>query len=144
VGLSHALKIKNTPMYNGYNSLTTTNHGSKQKIFYLTPINMSLTNTTKIYETMVQAQKIANKCNQNCISVTYDLAIAKVALQIQTTEQPKFDNLFINLGAFHLMMAYYKTIGKFIDECFITFIMVESELLISKWVSQRFYNRKTF
>jgi len=82
--LSHALKIKNTPMWTGYNSLTTTNHGSKQKIFYLTPINMSPTNTTVIYETMVKAQKIANECNQNFMSVTYDLAIAKVALQIQS------------------------------------------------------------
>ncbi|KAL4089548.1 hypothetical protein QTP88_024568 [Uroleucon formosanum] len=84
--LSHALKIRNTPMWTGYNSLTTTNHGSKQKIFYLTPINMSPTNTTVIYETMVQAQKIANECHQNFMSVTYDLAIAKVALQIQMTE----------------------------------------------------------
>ncbi|KAE9521357.1 hypothetical protein AGLY_018237 [Aphis glycines] len=143
--LSHALKIKNTPMWTGYNSLTTTNHGSKQKIFYLTPINMSPTNTTVIYETMVQAQKIANECNQNFMSVAYDLAIAKVALQIQTTEQPKFDNLFINLGAFHIMMAYFKTIGKFIDECGITYIMVESELLasgsVNGFITGKHFNR---
>jgi len=54
--LSHALKIRNTPMWNGYNSLTRINHGSKQKIFYLTPINMSHTNATVIYEAMVQTQ----------------------------------------------------------------------------------------
>lgn len=115
--LSHALKIKNIPMWTGYNSLTTTYHGSKPKIFYLTQINMSPTNITVIYETMVQAQNIANECNQTFMSITYDLAIAKVVLQIQTTEQPKFDNLFINLGAFHIMMEYFKAIGKFIEEC---------------------------
>ncbi|KAL4113704.1 hypothetical protein QTP88_017283 [Uroleucon formosanum] len=143
--LSHALKIRNTTMWTGYNSLTTTNHGSKQKIFYLTPINMSPTNTTVIYETMVQAQKIANECHQNFMSVTYDLAIAKVALQIQTTEQPKFDNLFINLGAFHIMMAYFKAVGKFIDECGITYIMVESELLasgsVNGFITGKHFNR---
>lgn len=53
---------------------------------------MSPTNTTVIFETMVQAQKIANECNQTFMSVTYDLFIAKVALQIQTIEQLKFDN----------------------------------------------------
>jgi len=44
------------------------------------------------------------------MSVTYDLAITKVALQIQTTEQPKYDNIFINLGAFNIFMAYFKIV----------------------------------
>jgi len=61
------------------------------------------------------------------MSVIYDLVIAKVTIQIQTTEQSKFDNLFINLGAFHIMTAYFKTVGKFIEECGITYIMAESE-----------------
>ncbi|CAG5019593.1 unnamed protein product [Parnassius apollo] len=42
--------------------------------------------------------------------VTYDLAIAKVAYQIQAMEKPHFDNLFIHLGPFHIMMAYFKAI----------------------------------
>jgi len=74
-------------MWTGYNSLTTTNHGSLQKMFYLTPINMSPTNSTVIYEAMVQAQKIANECNQTFMSITYDLAIAKVALQISNNRK---------------------------------------------------------
>lgn len=132
-------------MWTGYNSLITTNQGSKQRIFYLTPINMSPTNTTVIYETMVQAKKIANECNQTSISVTYDLAIAKVALQIQTTEQPKFDNLFINLGAFHIMMANFKTVGKYIEESGLTYIMVESDLLasgsVNGFITGKHFNR---
>ena len=36
------------------------------------------------------------------IAVTYDLAIAKVAMQIQSQESPKYDQLFINLGSIHI------------------------------------------
>lgn len=71
--LSHAFKIKNIPTCTYYNSLTTTNMGKTQKIFYLAPINMSPTNSTVIYETMVQAQKIVNEYHQTFMSVTYDL-----------------------------------------------------------------------
>ena len=45
----------------------------------------------------------------------YDLAIAKLAMQIQHNEKPEFDNVFVNLGAFHMQMAYFKAIGKYID-----------------------------
>ena len=56
-----------------------------QKISYLTPINLSPTNTAVVLETMVQSQKVANECNEKYMQVTYDLAIAKIAMPIQAT-----------------------------------------------------------
>ncbi|GFY61318.1 uncharacterized protein TNIN_438811 [Trichonephila inaurata madagascariensis] len=44
-------------------------------------------------ETMKQSKKICEEGKQSSIQVTYDLAIAKVALQIQATKKPDFDNL---------------------------------------------------
>ena len=44
------------------------------------------------------------------------MTIAKIAMQIQHEESPKFDNIFINLGAFHMEMALFNAIGKYIDE----------------------------
>ena len=35
-------------------------------------------------------------------TVTYDLATAKLAMQIQAEEKPTFDKIFISLGSFHL------------------------------------------
>lgn len=79
------------------------------------------------------------------MSVTYDLAITKVALQIQTTEQPKYDNIFINLGAFNIFMAYFKIVWKCIDEYGFTYIMVESELLasgsVNGFITGKHFNR---
>ncbi|CAH1110603.1 unnamed protein product [Psylliodes chrysocephalus] len=129
--LSHALQLPNLPMWVGYNCLISYHHNTKQILSYLTPINASPTNKSVILETMKQSQRICEEVKQSSIQVTYDLAIARVALQIQATEAPKFDNIFIHLGPFHIMMSYFKTIGKFLVDCGLTNIMVQSNLLAS-------------
>lgn len=52
-----------------------------------------------------------------------------MAMQLQLQEQPKFNNLFINLGAFHIEMAFFKALGKFIDSSGIVDILVQSEVI---------------
>ncbi|CAH1645610.1 unnamed protein product [Spodoptera littoralis] len=117
----------------------------KQKISYLTTINASPTNTSVILETMRQAQQIADECSEDYMEVTYDLAIAKVALQLQSAEKPKYNNLFIHLGSFHIMMAYFKAVGKFIDNSGLTNIMENAEILangsVNCFITGKHYNR---
>lgn len=129
--LSHYLKIPKTPMWVEFNSKLVSDNSIKQKVSYLNPINHSPTNISVVYETMRQSQKIAEELRQTYMQVTYDLAIAKISLQLQSTEHPQFDNLFIHLGPFHIQLAYFKGVGKFIDESGLTHLMVESELLAS-------------
>lgn len=77
--------------------------------------------------------------------MAYDLAIAKVALQIQASEKPKFDNLFIHLESFHIMLAFFKAIGKFISDCGLSSIIVESGLLangsVNVFINGKHFNR---
>ena len=47
--------------------------------------------------------------------MTYDLAIAKIAPKIQATESPTYD-LLVNIGAFHIEMAFFSATGKYISE----------------------------
>ena len=47
---------------------------------------------------------------------TYDLDVAKTAHRIQVTDQPEFDNLFIMFGVFHILMCFFRAIGKVIAE----------------------------
>lgn len=54
------------------------------------------------------ALKLAEECNQHYIVVTYDLAIASKAYKIQADMKKEFEKLFINLGAFHIELAYFK------------------------------------
>ncbi|KAL4702648.1 hypothetical protein ACJJTC_016455 [Scirpophaga incertulas] len=144
--LSHALKIPNIPMWVGFNSQFVEDiNSSRQKICYLTPINESPTAKNVVLETLKETQKIATEVKQSEIAVTYDLAIAKIAMQIQSIEKPLFDNVFIHLGSFHIMMAYFKAVGKFISDCGLTNVAVESGIIASgsvdSFISGKHFNR---
>lgn len=137
--------LPSTPMWLGFHSKLSIDNSEKQIVDYLPPLNHSPTKYSVVYETMVISQKIATQCNQPRIIVTYDLAIAKMAMQIQLTECPKFDNLFINLGAFHIQMAFFKAIGSYIDSCGITDILVDAQVLaagsVNGFISSKHFNR---
>ena len=85
---------KDTPMWVGWNAELFSREEEKQQIWYLPQINLSPTSNAVVMETMKRSLSIAQECNRNTIAVTYDLAIAKIALQIQHEELPNFDQLF--------------------------------------------------
>ncbi len=67
--------------------------------------------------------------NQKYCSVTYDLAIAKPTLCIKRMEAPKYDKLFVQFGPFHILMSFFKAVGKFISESGIPHVLTESGVL---------------
>lgn len=79
------------------------------------------------------------------MQVTYDLAIAKIACQIQCTDKPLYNNLFIHVGSFHIMMSFIKAVGKFINNCGLTNIMVKSQMLangsVNSFIAGKHFNR---
>lgn len=143
--LSHALDMKNMPMWVGYNSLLYNDKSAQQKISYLTTINESPTSDKVVLETLKQCQRAAEECGERYMQVTYDLGIANKALKIESDKRPLFDNLFIHIGPFHIMMAYFKAIGKFIDNCGLTNIIVDTELLasgsVNGFITGKHFNR---
>ena len=81
-----------------------------KKIFYLPQINQSLTSTSVVSETMSRSLKIPLESQKENIFVTYNLAIEKLALQIQAEEKPTFDKIFIS------EMVFLSVPGKIIEE----------------------------
>ena len=73
----------------------------------MSPINQSSTSDAVVVETLHRAQ-VAEEGGKEAISVTYDLAIAKKAMQIQSSEKTKYNNVFVNLGAFHIELAFLR------------------------------------
>ena len=61
-----------------------------------------------VAEALNRGIQIANELNRQSLCVTYDLAIARMAMKIQQEESPKYDRLFINFGSFHIEMATYR------------------------------------
>mgnify|MGYP005983678057 FL=1 len=81
------------PMWLGYNCMVYMDQSEIQKNEYLPQINSSPTSYAIVNETLNMANEISEKCQQNQIIVTYDLAIAKMAMQIQNKDKPKFDHI---------------------------------------------------
>ena len=90
--------------------------------------NHPITSLNVTENTMVTAHKCAIECEQKFAVVSYDLAAATPAMQIQTTERPRFD-VFIMPGAFHIQCTIYKAIGKIISESGGSDLLIDSKVL---------------
>jgi hypothetical protein len=136
---------KPVPMWAPWNSLITADKLPQQNVCYLQNISLPPTRLDVVAETLRIAQKVASECKEKYAVVTYDLGIAKPASQIQAAESPQFDNVFIMFGAFHIMMAYFSSIGFFIDGSGGDTIMLDSEVLASGslngFLSGKHFNR---
>ena len=108
----------------------------KQNIWYFAQINESPTSISVFIEKLKRAKIIAEECGKKNISVTYDLAIAKIVLKIQSEESLTYDKISVHLGAFHFEMACFCAIGKYIAESGGPYILNECR------ISERVYDRK--
>ena len=108
--------ISLTPMWVGFNSQCVKNNHVKQKVSYMPQMEASPTGNDVVKETLERSLRLKEEIDQEYVSVTYDLAIAKPALCIQAMEAPLYDKIFIQLGPFHILMSFFKAVGKFISE----------------------------
>jgi hypothetical protein len=112
-----------------------------QKNSYLLQLNVSPTSISTVVETLNMSKLIAEECEQKYISVTFDLAIANIALTIKSEERPEFDNLFVQLGSFHIELSFFKAIGKCNSDSGGPYILRESSALAELGSLDAFYPR---
>ena len=103
-------------MWVSWNSNLIPRDDKTQKIWSLLKINISPISHEVIVETLKKSLLITAECEKQCIAVTNDLAIAKVAYYVQSEEKPDFDSIIIPLRAFHLEMVLFHAHGRFIAE----------------------------
>ena len=80
-------------------------------MFYMQQIKLPPTTNEVVKETLRRSQIVASECNEPYALVTRDLAVAKIAKQIQDTEKPLFENVFIMFGSFYIEMSYFSSLG---------------------------------
>ena len=85
-------------MWHGWNSLKEVHINPQKKVFYMQHIKLPPTRNDVVKNSLRQSQIVASECNEPYALVTYDLAVGKIAKQIQVTEKPLFDNVFIMFG----------------------------------------------
>ena len=134
------------PMWTGWNSLVTDESLPCQRVLYMDNITLLPTRLDVTMETMKISQRVASECGEAYMVDHYDLAIAKPALQLQATEAPGFDNLFIAFRPFHKCLAYFGAIGHFIENSGGPEILTESDVLclgsLNGFISGRHYNTR--
>ena len=112
--LSCALR-EDTPMWWGWNSMVHTDELPQQIVGYMENIDLPSTRQDVVQETLCRSQIVAQQCGEQFAIVHYDLAIAKPALKIRAQESPKYDNIFICSGTFHIAMAYFGSLGYILE-----------------------------
>ena len=88
-----------------------------------------ITSLGVVQQTLKTAQECAKECKQPYAFATYDLAAAKPAMRIQSSQAPKFDNIMILMSAFHTEMAFFKALGKLVSESGGPAILTEAGVL---------------
>ncbi|KAG7160435.1 hypothetical protein Hamer_G001684 [Homarus americanus] len=96
-------------------------------------------------ETQRRSQEVVNECGEKYALVTYDLAIAKPALQIQAAETSRFDIVFMCFGVVHIQMTYFVALGHIIEEPGEPQVLADTDALaagsLKGFLSGRHYNR---
>ena len=66
-------------------------------------------------------------------------------MQIQSSEKLRYNNLFVNLGALHIKLAFFEVFGKYIDESGAPYLLMESGVLkkgsLNGFIKGKSYNR---
>ena len=134
-----------TPMWAGWNSLFTKDDLPRQRLSYMNNLSLPPTRLDVVAETLKISQKVAMECDEDFAIVHYDLAVAKPAMQIQQVESPRYDNIFICFGAFHIEMAYFGAVGFFLDGSGGPTILTDAEVLapgsLNGFILGKHYNR---
>lgn len=143
--MSHALETDVLPMRVGFNARFYKDSLPRQEVHYMQNLNEPITSLAVLRHTLETTQKCAEECNQKYGLVTYDLNAAKPAMQIQATDAPTFDDVFIMMGAFHIEMAFFKAVGKLIAESGGPDALTETEVIASGslngFISGKHFNR---
>jgi len=133
------------PLWIGWNSNVTPDPFPQQRIGYMKNICLPPTRLDVVAQTLKQSQRVAEECHQDYVIVTYDLAVAKLAMQVQLAETPLYDNVFVCFGAFHILLAYFACLGHLLDGSGGPDILTESEVLaggsLNGFLSGKHYNR---
>ena len=137
--------LKDIPMWYGWNSSLTDDPLPKQRIGYMENISLPSTRLDVVVETLKQSQRVKNECREQFIIVHYDLSVAKPAMQIQAAEAPKYDDIFICFGPFHILVAYFGSMGYLLDGSGGPEILTENSVLapgsLNGFLNGKHFNR---
>ena len=94
-------------------------------VTYVDPISLPPTKNDVVCEPMVRSIQVSKEMKQKYAIVTYDLAVALKTYCMQAVQAPKFDNLIILLGNFHIELAFFGAVDTYIADSGVEHLLTE-------------------
>jgi hypothetical protein len=111
----------------------------------MTPIFNSPTDPATVQQCVLSSLAAIAELKQQYTFVTFDLAMAKVALSIIWSSPQRFQTVIIHLGGFHIMCAYMGALEKMVASSGFEEVLTESRVCASVLINQvmigKHYNR---
>ena len=85
-------------MWAGWNTQRYPEPIKKQVVCYMQNIKLPPTREDVMKEPLKRSQVVAKECGDKYAIIIYDLAVAKIARQVQIQHSPKFDDCFIQFS----------------------------------------------
>ena len=126
------------PSWSSFNSAHCTTKLDTSVIGYCPMLNYPSTDPKTIYTVMSNLQKMMCTLNQKHAIITFDLALYKIAKEIQWSRPIEFGNVIIRLGGFHIITNYLSALGTMHASSGLKEVLVESGVLTGVTVNQVF------
>ena len=94
---------------------------SLTKIAYYPVIQKPITEYSTVQEVLRNSEEASNEVGQSIVITTFDLGVCMKAYPLVWNSQEKYKNYIIMIGSFHLIMTYFKMIGKKMDLVLVMF-----------------------
>ena len=121
---------KTIPGWDGFISITGDAPKRQTIIGYYPVIHQPITN----YKTVQECLKIAEdakEVGQVYIFITFDLGVYMKAYPLVWNNPYRYNKYILLIGTFHLIWAYFHVIGKKMNSCGFSDVMLEAELVKS-------------
>ena len=113
----------------------------QQTVAYMKPITLPPIRTDVVRETLNRSNAVTDECGFKFTIVSYDLAIAEISKQIQCTDYPEFENVFIQFGQFHTEANVFSSLGKLIEDSGGPYLLMEANV-VAVGSMKRFFERE--
>ena len=117
----------------------------KSVVGYCPMLNYRSTDPSTIYTVMDYIQTVTNKLGQPYTVLTFDLALYKIAKEVQWARPIEFEHTYIKMGGFHIMVNYLSALGSMHESSGLRQLLIEAGLYSNVTVNQIFdgkhYNR---
>lgn len=82
---------------------------------YLPPIETPITDYGTIFEIFHRSEQLAKQCNMKYVHITFDCGAAMKAYHVIWNNPERFANVFLHLGDFHYMKAFFGVLGSYVS-----------------------------